>query len=228
MVLTYIAQYVFLKISLTFQFLRLLFTTWERSILCAAAVITTTIGTTHFFFYLFLCGAPQHFALTLFTQPQKCHSATTDSIFQYIQVSSSVAFDLIVVGLPLRHVLTSRTMNMRAKATVSFIILLFIGGLAASIVRLALLQNVYDVNIIQKGNVGSIVFYIEGALFIIGGCLGTLRPLVSRPMDKKPSMYTIPEITHESTTIIMDTDLGSNWNKTPALPPVDDRESHHS
>jgi hypothetical protein len=221
MVLTYIAQYVFLKLSLTIQFLRLISTTWEQTVLYLIASITTSIGTTHFFLYLYFCGPPQDYAINLFTHPQKCLSQKTDSIFQYIQVSSSVIFDVIVVGLPLRHILINQTMNIRTKATVSFILLLFVGGLAASIVRLAFLQDVYDMLVIQRVGVGPLVFFIEGALFVIGGCLGTLRPLVSKTLDNVPKVYASTEKT-EVSIISTNTSLGSEWNKTPALPPPDE------
>jgi hypothetical protein len=221
MILTYIAQYVFLKLSLAYQFLRLLFTTWERSIIYSAVFVTTVIGTSHLFFILFLCGLPQHYALFLFTQPQRCHTVKEDIIFHYFQVASSVTFDVIAVALPLRHVLTSRTMNLRTKTTVSFILLLFVGGLAASIVKLVRLTDVYNTPVLQKVTIGGLVFFLEGGLFIMGGCLGTLRPLVVKTLEKSPRTYASGNMSQDS-RILIESTHGSRWDKLPALPPLNE------
>ncbi|KAF2671254.1 hypothetical protein BT63DRAFT_453653 [Microthyrium microscopicum] len=221
MILFFILEYIFLKLSLGFQFLRLLTATWERLILYSAVLVTTVLGTVHFFFFLFFCGVPQHYAIVLFTQPQKCHSEKADTILQYLQVTTSMAFDLIVVALPLRHVIITPSMNVRTKLTVSGILLLGVGGLIATIVRLVRLSDIYDVEAPQTGTVGALVSAIEPALFVIGGCLGTLRPLVAKTLKITQKTGGSTRMSNAS-TIAQGSISGSVWNKTPALPPVED------
>jgi hypothetical protein len=227
MIVSYMIQFISLKISLALQFARLVSTTWEKSLIYSAGFLTATIGIVHFFSYLFMCGVPQNYAFTLFTQPQKCLSANTDSSIQYAQVSMSVLFDLIVVGLPLRQIFTSRTMDMRTKLSVSGILLLFVGGLVASIVRLTTLEEIYDDRPLQEGSYGGLVIMIEGSLFVIGGCLGTLRPLgkktaqmTSNTNSKRNRSKGNANKSQESTAYSEST-MASVWNQTPSLPPPD-------
>jgi hypothetical protein len=227
MILTYLVQFIFLKFSLALQFARLVSTTWEKVLIYSAGFVTATIGVVHFFTYLFMCGAPRNYAITLFTQPQKCLSEKTDSSMQYAQVSTSVVFDLIVVGLPLRHILTNRTMDIRTKLSVSAILLLFIGGLVASIVRLTTLEDVYGDRPIQEGSYGGLVILIEGSLFVIGGCLGTLRPLwkktvgLKSKMNSKGSWSKSSSNKSQESAAWSDSTMASVWNQTPSLPPPD-------
>jgi hypothetical protein len=225
MVLTYLVQFMFLKISLALQFTRLVSTTWEKVLIYSTGFVTATIGLGHFFTYLFMCGAPLNYAVTLFTQPQKCLSAKTDSSLQYAQVSTSVVFDLIVVGLPIRHIITSHTMDIRTKLSVSGVLLLFVGGLVASIVRLTTLDEVYADRPLQEGSYGGLVIMIEGSLFVIGGCLGTLRPLWKKTKEMKSSSKRswskASANKSQESTAYSDSTMASVWNQTPSLPPPD-------
>jgi hypothetical protein len=217
MTLTLIVQWIFFRLSLAFQFLRLIPERWERFVVYLATFIAVAIGTVHFFFNLFICGVPTHYAAVLFNEPQKCYSSAVDEILLYTMISIGVAFDFVVVGLPMRQVLNSRTMTTRSKLTVSIVLFLFIGGTIASVIRLATLKNQYDMNIIQKGTIGSLVSVIEPALFVIGGCLGTLRPMVrkAREVTQKSSRNT--DMVSSSTAVTKNT-LDSPWTESVEIP----------
>jgi hypothetical protein len=217
MTLTLIVQWIFFRLSLAFQFLRLIPERWERLVVYLATFIAVAIGTVHFFFNLFICGGPTHYAAVLFNEPQKCYSSTVDEILLYTMISIGVVFDFVVVGLPMRQVLNSRTMTTRSKLTVSIVLFLFIGGTIASIIRLATLKHQYDMTIIQKGTIGSLVGIIEPALFVIGGCLGTLRPMVrkAREVTQKSSRNT--DMASASTAITKNT-LDSPWSESAEIP----------
>lgn len=187
MILLLIVQWICFRLSLAFQFLRLIPEKWERFLVYVATGIVTSIGIVHFIFNLFICGTPNKYAEVLFTEPHRCYPELIDKTLLYVMITLGVLFDFIVVGLPLRQVATSRTMTTRSKLTVSIILFMFITGAIASIVRLAALHEMFDKPIVQKGDVASLMGVVEPALFVIGGCLGTLRPLVRKVIGRKQS-----------------------------------------
>jgi hypothetical protein len=113
-----------IKISLAGFFLRIVVERWQRCVIYAAVLVSTTINIATVFFFIFMCGVPKG-GLVFFEKyiGGKCVNSTHQLIMYYFQAGSGTLTDLIFWLLP-TSTLRKSVLPLRDKLTAGAILVL--------------------------------------------------------------------------------------------------------
>lgn len=118
----YIVTMLFLKISLSVFFLRIMVRTWQRRVVQLSVFLATTFGIVYFFFAIFQCGAPVT-AYNIIRKMLLKQCLSSDEILgmAYTHASITLATDLALALIPMA-MLHGSQMTKREKWVVYFIL----------------------------------------------------------------------------------------------------------
>jgi len=177
LVLMYNCCTLFLKLSLGFFFLRVLTDRWQLVVAYTVMAFVTIINIAEFWFYLFSCGNPKHYAQSMIVGG--CVSSVVTLTMLYVQFATNLAIDIVIVLLPM-PTLWKSSIDLRAKWSVAFIFLLAGSGIVCSVLRVYTLKTLVPDNNENTMYQGAIYTIIEPAVFIIAGSLATMRPIIAK------------------------------------------------
>ena len=173
----YVAQSVFLKLSLATFFLRVVMERWQRWVIISSVSVYTAYSFAFLFTCIFQCGNPSHVLMSRLAN--KCMSWDILGPLFYIHGCLNAVVDWILVFLPI-FVMRKTKLARTAKISVFCILALGALGSIASLARLAFMDG-YDwkaPDYYPQALKTTLCTVLEPGLGIVAGSLATLRPLL--------------------------------------------------